>query len=66
MSVDGLHQPQVELLQKLGVAVDALEHRIDDQRLAAMSAGEQIGVSARGRVEQLAEDHRTGLCIVPM
>ena len=33
--VDGLHQAQVELAQELDIAVDALEHRIDDQRLAA-------------------------------
>ena len=44
--VDGLHQAQVELAQKLDVAVDALEHGIDDQRLAAVTAGEQIGVCA--------------------
>ena len=46
MRVDGLDQAQVELAQELDVAVDALEHGIDDQRLAAMPAREQIGVGA--------------------
>ena len=44
-----LHQRQI--------AVDLLQHRIDDQRLAAAAAGEQIGVGAGGLIEQLAEDH---------
>src|SRR5262245_49628480 len=48
---------QVEFAQELDVAVNALEHGIDDQRLAAMPAREQIGVGAGGLVEQLAEDH---------
>ena len=46
MGVDGLDQAQVELAQELDVAVDALEHGIDDQRLAAMPARQQIGVGA--------------------
>ena len=46
MGVDGLDEPQVELAQELDVAVDALEHRIDDQRLAAVPACQQIGVGA--------------------
>ena len=33
------------------------QNGIDDQRLAAAAAGEQVGVSAGGLVEQLAEDH---------
>src|SRR5262249_35708698 len=38
--------------------VDLLEHRIDDQCLAAAAARQQIRVSARGLVEELAEQHR--------
>ena len=34
-----------------------LQTGIDDQRLAAGAAGEQIGVGAGHAVEQLAEDH---------
>jgi len=57
MGVHGLDQPEVEFAHQLQLAVDAIENRIDDQRLAAMTAGEQIGVGAGGAVEQLAEDH---------
>ena len=39
------------------IAVDLLQHGIDDQRLAAAPAGEQVGVGAGHAVEQLAEDH---------
>ena len=55
--VDRLDQLQVELADQLQVAVDLLQHRIDDQRLAAAPAGEQIAVGAGDAVEQLAEDH---------
>ena len=57
MRVDRLHQPQIELVHQLQVAVDLFQHRIDDQRLAAAPAGEQIGVGPRDAVEELAEDH---------
>ena len=46
MRIDGLDQLQVQFADQLQVAVDLLQHRIDDQRLAAASAGEQIGVGA--------------------
>ena len=58
MRVDRLHQPEVELLHQLEIAVDLLEHRIDDERLAAAPAGENIAIGARDAVEQLPEDHR--------
>ena len=48
MGVDGLDQFEVELAHQLQIAIDPLQHRIDDQRLAAVPAGEQIGVGARG------------------
>ena len=67
MGVDGLDQLEVELADELQIAVDPLQHRIDDQRLAAVPAGDEIGVGAGGRVEQLAEDHgRFLLRIYPM
>ena len=37
--------------------LDALEHGIDDERLAAVAAGKEIRVGARVRVEELPEDH---------
>jgi hypothetical protein len=55
--VDRLDQPEVELPDQLKVAVDLLEHRIDDQRLAAAPARQQIAVGRRHAVEQLAKDH---------
>ena len=61
MGVDRLHQPEIELLQKLDVAVDPFEHRVDDERFSAMAAREKIGVGAGGRVEQLPEDHDESL-----
>src|SRR5271170_2639374 len=56
MGVDRLDQPQIELLHQLEIAVDLLEHRIDDERLAAAAAGEDVAIGARDAVEQLAED----------
>jgi hypothetical protein len=64
MRVHGLDQFNVELTHQLQIAIDALEDRIDDQRLAAMPAGEQIGISAGRAVEELAKDHRRLLLLV--
>ena len=58
MRVGGLDQLEIELAHELQIAVDLLQHRIDDQRLAAMPAGDEIGVGAGNAVEELAEDHR--------
>ena len=57
MGIDRLHQLQVQLPDELKVAIDLLEDGIDDQRLAATAGGEQIGVRARRRLEELTEDH---------
>jgi hypothetical protein len=35
MRVDRLHEFEIELLHQLEIAVDLLEHRIDDERFAA-------------------------------
>ena len=58
VGVDGLDQLEVELGHELDVAIDLLQHGIDDQRLAAAPAGEEVGVGAGDAVEELAEDHR--------
>ena len=55
--VHRLDQLEVELLDQLQVAVDPLQHRIDDQRLATLPAGQEIAVGAGDAVEQLAENH---------
>ena len=57
VGVDRLHQLQIELADELKVAVDLLQHRIDDQRLAAAAGGEQVGIGAGRRIEELTEDH---------
>ena len=57
VGIDGLDQLEVELAYELNVAVDLLQYRIDDQRFAAVPAGEKVGVGARSAVEQLTKDH---------
>jgi hypothetical protein len=46
---------EFELAHELQIAVDLLQHRIDDQRLAALPAGNDIGVGAGNAVEELAD-----------
>ena len=57
VGVDRLDQLEVKLLDQAEIAVDLLEHRIDDHGLAAAAAGQEVGVGAGYAVEQLAEDH---------
>ena len=57
VGVDRLDQLEVELPHQREIAVDLLQHRIDDQRLAAAAAGEQVRIGAGGLIEKLAEDH---------
>jgi hypothetical protein len=56
--VDRLDQLEVELFHELQVAIDLLQHGIDDQRLPAAPAGHEVAIGARNAVEELAEDHR--------
>jgi hypothetical protein len=58
MSVDRLDQFEIKLAHELQIAVDFFKYRIDDQRLAAMLASDEIRIGARNTVEKLAEDHR--------
>ncbi len=57
VGVHRLDQPEIEFAQELAVAVDLLQHGIEDQRLAAGAAGQDIAVGSRYAVEQLAKDH---------
>src|SRR5580692_4360517 len=57
MRIDGLDQFEIQFTQQLAVAVDLLQHRIEDQRFAAGAAGQDITVGSRYAVEQLAKDH---------
>jgi hypothetical protein len=52
-----LNQLQVELFHELQIPIDLLQHRIDDQRLAARPAGEEIGVGAGCLIKELTEHH---------
>ena len=58
MGVDNLHQLQVQLLQQPDIAVGFLEHRVDQQRLAAGAACQQVGVGRGNRIEHLPKNHR--------
>ena len=57
MGVDGFNQFEIEFTNELEIAVHLFQDRIDDQRLAARSAGENISVSSRCAVEELTKDH---------
>ena len=57
MRVERLDQLEIKLAHQLEIALDPLQNRIDDQRLAAMPAGDEISVSARHAVEELSKDH---------
>ena len=57
MGVDRLHQLETEFLHELQVAVDLVKHRVDDERLAASPAREDVAIGAGDAVEQLPEDH---------
>ena len=56
VGIDRLHQLQVQFADELEVAIDLLQDGIDDQRLAATAGGEQVGVGAGRRLEQLTKD----------
>ena len=51
MGIDRLDQLEIEFAHQLQIAIDLLQHRIDDQRLAARPAGEEISISS-GRLSK--------------
>src|SRR5690606_31909612 len=53
--IEGIAQPEVELAQQRGVAAGLLEDRIDQDRLARVRIGEEIGESRRARIVELAK-----------
>ena len=57
VSVDGLDQFEIKLAQQLAVAVDLLQHGIENQRFAAGAAGQDVAVGSGYAIEQLAKDH---------
>src|SRR5512132_909366 len=58
MRIYRLDQLQIELSDDLKITINLFQHRINDQRLAAMPASQEISVRARNAVEELAEYHR--------
>jgi hypothetical protein len=58
MRVDGLDELKIEFGDELQIAIDLFQHRVDDQRLAAATAREEIGIGTRYAIEELAKDHR--------
>jgi len=57
MRVDGFHELEIKFVNKVQIAVDLFEYRIDDQGLAARTAREQVGIGAGHLVEKLTENH---------
>ena len=51
VSVDCLNKLKTKLIEKLDVAVDLVEHRIDDQRFPTATAGNQVRVGEGLAVE---------------
>ncbi len=52
--------PKIEFAQQLAVAVGLLQHGVEDQRLAAGAAVQEVAVGARNAVEELGE--RSACC----
>ena len=46
VGIDRFHQLAIQFLHQLEIAVDFLQHRVNDQRFAARPTGEQIGVGS--------------------
>jgi hypothetical protein len=57
VGVDDEAEPEAELSNERRVATVALEHSVDQHRLARRLVGEEVRVRARDLVEELAEEH---------
>ena len=64
LALDAEIERQAELLEQGHVAAGLIEHRVDERRLARGRTGEQVGVSRRRLVEELAEDEIHGHCAI--
>ena len=58
VGIEDLGERELELVEKGQVALDLLQHRIDDEGFAARARGDEVGVAARADVVELAEEHR--------
>src|ERR1700735_4050557 len=57
MRIDRLDQLEFEFAEQLAIAIDPLQHGIEDHRFAARAACQEIAVGAGDAVEQLTKDH---------
>src|SRR5215204_5072137 len=64
--IDSLHQPQIEFMHETQVMIDLFQHGVDDQRLAAGAAGEQVTIGSGYAVEELSKDHRISRSRMPI
>jgi hypothetical protein len=46
MRIHRLDQIEIEFLHQMQVTVHFLQHRIDDERVSAAAAGQEVGVGA--------------------
>ena len=46
VSIDRFNQLEIQFLHQLEIAIDFLQHRVDDQRFAARPTGEQVRVGS--------------------
>ena len=58
VGIHDLGEGEPELVEQRKVALNLLLNGVDDERLAARAAAQQVGVGARGHVIELAKDHR--------
>ena len=64
MGVHSLDELQVQLAQKLEVAIHLLQYGIDDQGFATTSTGQKVTVGAGRAVEHLTEDHGSAVSYI--
>src|SRR5690606_13293325 len=57
MGVEGPHELELQLVDQGAVAVDLLEHGIDDESFPARFVGEQVGVGRSILVKELSKQH---------
>jgi hypothetical protein len=57
VGLERVPEGQTELGEQLEVAIDLVADRIDQGRLERLPIGDQVGVGAGLRVEELSEDH---------
>ena len=57
MGIDGVEELESKLGEQQDVALDLLEHGVDQDGLAGVGVGKQVGECGSLAVEELAEEH---------